>query len=84
MEKSVRGQQSKAANEPKASGLENQQVSAAPVSASNLPAATAESVKLMAESIGIGNLNDEAAKEIVTDLTFTIKSIILVKCFQLK
>lgn len=48
------------------------------LSASNQPAATIESIKVMAETIGISNLNDEAAKEVVNDLTFTLKSIILV------
>lgn len=46
---------------------------------SNLPVATIESVKLMAESIGIANLNDDAAKEVINDLSFTLKFILLVK-----
>lgn len=44
----------------------------------NLAVTTSESVKLIAETIGINNLNDEAAKEVVNDLTFTLKSILLV------
>lgn len=47
--------------------------------ASNLPVASVEAIKIMAESIGISNLNEEGAKEIVNDLSFTLKFIILVR-----
>lgn len=40
--------------------------------------ATNDSIKLMAESIGITNLSDEACREVISDLTFTLKSIIIV------
>lgn len=51
-------------------------------SVSNLAVSTHESIKLMAESIGISNLSDEACREIVNDLTFTVKSIIIVSQMQ--
>lgn len=35
-----------------------------------------ESIKIIAESIGIGNLPDEAAKELADDVSFRIKHII--------
>lgn len=35
-----------------------------------------ESIKVIAESIGIGNLPDEAAKELADDVSFKIKHII--------
>lgn len=35
-----------------------------------------ESVKVIAESIGIGNLPDEAAKELADDVSYRIKHII--------
>jgi len=41
--------------------------------------ATNESIKLIAESIGVTNLNEEATRELASDLTFIVKSIIAVK-----
>lgn len=35
-----------------------------------------ESMKVVAESIGIGNLQDEAAKELSEDISFQLKHII--------
>lgn len=35
-----------------------------------------ESIKVIAESIGIGNLPDEAAKELADDVSFKVKHII--------
>lgn len=35
-----------------------------------------ESIKVIAESIGIGNLPDDAAKELADDISFKIKHII--------
>lgn len=35
-----------------------------------------ESMKVIAESIGIGNLQDEAAKELADDISFRLKHII--------
>lgn len=39
-------------------------------------AATVESIKSIAESIGLSNLSEEACREVVSDLTFTIKSML--------
>ncbi len=36
------------------------------------------SLKLIAESIGIFNLADEACRDLASDLTFTLKSILIV------
>jgi hypothetical protein len=47
-------------------------------------ASTVESIKSIAESIGISNLSEEACREVVSDLTFTIKSILQVKILQQK
>lgn len=35
-----------------------------------------ESMKVVAESIGIGNLQDDAAKELAEDISFRVKHII--------
>lgn len=35
-----------------------------------------ESIKVIAESIGIGNLPDDAAKELADDISFKVKHII--------
>lgn len=45
---------------------------------SNVLAASNDSIKLMAESIGINNLSEEAGRELASDLSFVIKSILLV------
>ncbi len=37
-----------------------------------------ESLKMMAESIGISNLGDDACRELAIDLAFTLKSILTV------
>jgi len=37
-----------------------------------------ESIKVIAESIGVGNLPDEAAKELAEDVTYRLKDIIQV------
>jgi hypothetical protein len=42
-------------------------------------AATVESIKSIAESIGLSNLSEEACREVVSDLTFTIKSMLQVQ-----
>ena len=42
-------------------------------------AATVESIKYVAESIGLTNLSEEACREVISDLTFTIKSILQVE-----
>jgi hypothetical protein len=39
---------------------------------------TNESLKLVAESIGITNLGDDACKELAIDFAFTLKAILLV------
>jgi hypothetical protein len=44
----------------------------------NTMVATNESIKLIAESIGISNLSDEAARDLASDLTFIVKSILIV------
>jgi hypothetical protein len=49
----------------------------ATANSNNLLVTTNESIKLIGESIGISNLSDEACREIASDLTFTIKSILL-------
>lgn len=41
-------------------------------------AATNESIKTIAESVGVGNLTDEACRDLVSDLSFTIKLILYV------
>jgi high-affinity Fe2+/Pb2+ permease len=45
---------------------------------STVLAASNESIKLIGESIGITNLSDEGCRYLTSDLTFTIKSILLV------
>lgn len=45
---------------------------------SNILVASNDSIKLMAESIGINNLSEEACRELANDLSFVIKSILLV------
>ena len=40
--------------------------------------ATTESIKLIADSVGIANLNEEAVRELSSDLTFIVKSILTV------
>lgn len=47
-------------------------------SSSIVNASTVESIRSIAESIGISNLSDEASRDVVSDLTFTIKSILQV------
>lgn len=44
----------------------------------NQAVSTHETIKQVAESIGISNLADDGAKEILSDLTFTVKMILLV------
>ena len=46
--------------------------------AGNTMVATNESIKIIAESIGISNLSDEASRDLASDLTFIAKLIILV------
>jgi hypothetical protein len=41
-----------------------------------------DSIKMMAESIGITNLGDDACRELSIDLTFTLKSILMVCLFS--
>lgn len=41
-----------------------------------------ESMKVIAESIGIGNLPDEAAKELADDISYRLKVIIQASLFQ--
>ena len=36
------------------------------------------SIKFIAESVGISNMSDEACKDLASDLTFTLKSLIIV------
>lgn len=43
---------------------------------SNVSVATNESIKIIAESIGISNLSDEACRDLASDLTFVVKSIL--------
>ncbi|CAF0770535.1 unnamed protein product [Brachionus calyciflorus] len=43
----------------------------------NVLCATNDSIKLIAESIGINNLSEEACRELANDLTFTVKSLLL-------
>lgn len=61
---------------------EQQTAQVSTATAASQMAASVDSIKLMAESIGIANLNDEAVKEIISDLTFTLKSILLVMAKQ--
>ncbi len=42
----------------------------------NSVVATNETIKVVAESIGITNLNEESARELASDLTFIVKSIL--------
>ena len=58
-------------------GQSSSTTSSAPTNSSNLLVATNESIKLVAESVGISNLTDEACRELASDLTFTIKSMLL-------
>ena len=51
---------------------------------SNVIATSTDSIKLIAESIGIGNLTEEASRDLALDLTFTIKSILAVFIFKKK
>ena len=53
------------------------QSSAGTTNSNNLLVATNESIKLVGESVGISNLTDEACRELASDLTFTIKSMLL-------
>lgn len=39
-----------------------------------------ESIKVIAESIGVGNFPDEAAKELAEDVSYRLKEIIQVSC----
>lgn len=39
-------------------------------------AASVDSIRSIAESIGISNLSDEACRDLVQDLTFTVKSLL--------
>lgn len=71
------------ATESSSAGHNSSNVTATSLPSSNQAAASVESIKLMAESIGIANLNDEATKEVINELTFTIKSIILVMQAQI-
>lgn len=52
--------------------------SQASISNQNAQVATNESIKTIAESIGIGNLSDEACRDLVSDLSFTVKLILYV------
>lgn len=49
----------------------------------NVVVATNESIKLIAESIGISNLSEEACRDLASDLTFVIKSILNVSYINL-
>ena len=40
---------------------------------------SAESVKVIAESVGIGGLTDEAALQLADDVTYRIKQLVQVK-----
>ena len=66
-------------NTPGEAGTSNSEASSQPNPSSNLIAATNESIKSIAETIGIANLSEEACRELAADLTFTIKSILIVK-----
>lgn len=39
-----------------------------------------ESIKVIAEGIGVGNFPDEAAKDIAEDVSYRLKEIIQVSC----
>lgn len=39
-----------------------------------------ESIKVIAESIGVGNFPDEAAKDLAEDVSYRLKEIIQVNC----
>lgn len=45
---------------------------------------SAESMKVIAESIGVGNLPDEAAKDMAEDVSYRLKLIIQVSSYTLK
>lgn len=47
-------------------------------SASAIAVTSNESLKIIAETIGVNNLSDEACRELASDLSFTIKSLIIV------
>lgn len=49
----------------------------------NTMVTTTESIKCIAESIGVSNINEEASKELALDLTFIVKSILVVIDFFL-
>jgi hypothetical protein len=48
---------------------------------SSSPSFDLNSIKHIAESTGISNLSDEACRELASDLTFTLKSLLLVNRF---
>lgn len=48
----------------------------------NSMVATNETIKVVSESIGITNLNEESARELASDLTFIVKSILTVEIFE--
>lgn len=48
---------------------------------SNIAVATNDSIKIIAESIGISNLSEEACRDLASDLTFIVKSILNVNYF---
>lgn len=49
----------------------------------NSMVATNETIKIVSESIGITNLNEESARELASDLTFIVKSILTVGIFEI-
>jgi hypothetical protein len=49
---------------------------------SSTQVASVESIRIIGESIGVSNLSEEACREIISDLTFTIKSIIIVNLVE--
>ena len=46
---------------------------------SHVLATSSESIRLVAESVGINNLTEESCRELASDLTFTLRSILTVR-----
>jgi transcription initiation factor TFIID subunit 6 len=42
-----------------------------------------ESIKVIAESVGVGNLPDEAAKQLADDVSYRLKQIVQVSFVQM-
>jgi hypothetical protein len=45
--------------------------------------ASVDSIRIIGESIGVTNISEEACRELTSDLTFTVKSIINVNRLEI-